>query len=360
MAEQPEDRAPNTNNIMANPILLVNDRNSPKSGTNVSPTFTISHQESILGGGASLGTIEVRDEAGDALQLIQTCRTVARRKQEHKDEELIVMFKKVQTNILLLNAIQQIPRYAEFLKELCTQKRIGKDKERVVVSKNVLALVKQNMPRKWRDPGIFTLPYIIGNRVIRHAMLDLRASINVMPYHVYEDLNLNDLQKPTMCIQLANRSYIQPLRIVKDVLLQVRDLIFPVDFYILKMDEISTHSSSTILLGRPFMKTAKTKIDIDKGCLSIKFDGELVSFNMYDAMKFSKEYLSLCMIEVHDLLDDIILHDGSDDSYILITPCIDLDSHDSHDLSLSVVDVSNRRNLLLILILLVYMYKGLS
>ncbi|XP_038891556.1 uncharacterized protein LOC120080942 [Benincasa hispida] len=150
---------------------------------------------------------------------------LARRKQEHRDEKLIEMFKKIQINILLMNAIQQIPRYVKFLKELCTDKRIGKDKERVVVSKNVSDLFKQNMPRKWRDPGMFTLPYIIGNRVIRHAMLDLGAFTNVMPYHVYEDLNLNDLQKTTMCIQLADRTYIQPLRIVEDVLLQVKDLI---------------------------------------------------------------------------------------------------------------------------------------
>jgi len=54
------------------------------------------------------------------------------------------------------------------------------------------------------------------------------------------------------------------------------------------------------------MTTAKTKNDVDKGCLSIEFDEKSVSFNMYDAMKFPEEYLSLCMIETHDFVDEIV------------------------------------------------------
>ncbi|XP_038887084.1 uncharacterized protein LOC120077260 [Benincasa hispida] len=279
---------------------------------------------------------------------------LARPKQEQRNEKLIEMLKKVQINIPFLNAIQQIPRYAKFLKKLCTKKRTGKDREKVVVSENISALLKHNIPEKCRDLGIFTLSCIIGNRVICHATFDLGASINVKPYHVYEDLKLNDLQKTVVCIQLADRSYIQPLGIVEDVLLQVKDLIFPVDFYILKMDEISTPSSSTILLGRPFMKTAKTKIDVDKGCLSIKSDGKVISFNIYDAMKFPEEYLSLCLIEAHDVL---LLHDDNNNSSILVAPCIDLDSSDSHDLSFPVVNVQTIE-LKAFPIHLKYMYLG--
>lgn len=101
-----------------------------------------------------------------------------------------------------------------------------------MVSTNASALLKHKILEKYRDPSMFTLPYVIGDRKILHVMLDLGASINVMPYHVYVDLKLNDLQRTFVVTQLVDRSYIQPLKIVVDVLVQVKDLIFPVDFYI--------------------------------------------------------------------------------------------------------------------------------
>lgn len=51
------------------------------------------------------------------------------------------------------------------------------------------------------------------------------------------------------------------------------------------MDEHVSPSSATILLGRSFIKTAKTKINIDKGTILVEFD-EDVKCNIYDAMKF--------------------------------------------------------------------------
>lgn len=80
---------------------------------------------------------------------------------------------------------------------------------------------------------MFTLPCVIGDTQFFHAMLNLGASINVMPYHVFVDLKLNDLQNTYVIIQLADRSYNQPLGVVEDVLVQVKELIFPDDFYIL-------------------------------------------------------------------------------------------------------------------------------
>lgn len=89
------------------------------------------------------------------------------------------------------------------------------------------------MPQKCHDLGMFTLPCLIGEKKIWYAMLDLGDSITITPYHVYLDLKLNDLQKTDVYMKLANRSYIQPLQIFEDVLVQVKNLIFPADFYIM-------------------------------------------------------------------------------------------------------------------------------
>ncbi|RDX90795.1 hypothetical protein CR513_27301, partial [Mucuna pruriens] len=114
-------------------------------------------------------------------------RTVLARKPE-SDEELLKMFRKVEIKIPLLDAIKQIPKYTKFLKELCVHKR-KKMKGSVEVGGIVSALTRngdftagvQLLPKKYRDPGIFSIPCTIGECTFTNAMLDLGASINVMP-----------------------------------------------------------------------------------------------------------------------------------------------------------------------------------
>ncbi|XP_048236214.1 uncharacterized protein LOC125371364 isoform X2 [Ricinus communis] len=77
---------------------------------------------------------------------------LAKPKEDEQEKEILDTFRKVEINIPLLDAIKQIPKYAKFLKELCTNKRRMKEKEKVVVSKNVSAILQKNMPEKCKDP----------------------------------------------------------------------------------------------------------------------------------------------------------------------------------------------------------------
>ena len=168
----------------------------------------------------------------------------------------------MQVNIPLLDAIKQVPKYAKFLKELCTTKKRCSNKEVVKVSENVSAVLLFKLPPKCKDPGSFTIPCVIGNTKFEHAMLDLGASINVMPYSIYASMNLGELKKDGVIIQLADRSNAYPKGVLEDVLVQVNHLIFPADFYVLDMEDAAHSPSLPILLGRPFMKIARTKIDV--------------------------------------------------------------------------------------------------
>ena len=112
-------------------------------------------------------------------------------------------------------------------------------------------------------------------------MLDLGASINVMPHSVYASLKLGPLKQIRVFIQLADRSNAYPDGVIKDVLVKINNLIFPADFYVLYMKDDASLNSSPILLGRPFLKTSKTKIDVDKGTLTMEFDGELTEFDIF-------------------------------------------------------------------------------
>ena len=128
------------------------------------------------------------------------------------------MFQKVHVNIPLLDAINQVPHYAKFLKELCTNKCKLKGNEVVNVGENVSAVLQQKLPPKCKDPGSFTIPCVIGNTKFEHAMLDLGASINVMPSYIYDSLNLGPLKKIGVVIELADHSNVYPNRVLDDVL----------------------------------------------------------------------------------------------------------------------------------------------
>ncbi|CAJ2671830.1 unnamed protein product [Trifolium pratense] len=161
------------------------------------------------------------------------------------------------------------------------------------------------LPQKQKDPGTFAIPCTIGDSKFENCMLDLGAGINVMPTSVYNNLCLGPLQHTGLIIQLANRSNARPAGVVEDVLVQVNDLIFPADFYILDMEGETRTSRAPIILGRPFMKTAKTKIDVDDGTMSMEFGDIVAKFNIFDAMKHPLEEHSVFHIElISGLVDD--------------------------------------------------------
>jgi hypothetical protein len=231
-----------------------------------------------------------------------------RSKKKDKEKEILEVFKKVELNIPLLNAMKQIPKYAKFLKELCTTKRAFKLKRHETISMGefVSAVVQKNMPLKQKDPGAFTIPCVIGNASFKRTLCDLGASISVMPKHVYDSLSLEPLNKTSIVIQLADRSFVYPLGMIEDVLVKIDSLVIPCDFYILDMEHDSCDSSNNtpILFGRPFFKTANTKIDCGKDTLSMEVGDEKIEFNFHDAMKYP--YSNAYSITCYDQVDKCV------------------------------------------------------
>ncbi|CAL9012117.1 unnamed protein product, partial [Prunus brigantina] len=162
--------------------------------------------------------------------------------------------------------------------------------------------LQRKLPPKCKDPGSFTIPCVIGNTKFEHAMLDLVASINVMPYPIYASMNLGELKNDGVIIQLADRSNAYPKGVLEDILVQVNHLIFPADFYVLEMEDSAHSTPLPILLGRPFMKTARTKIDVFKGTLTMEFDGDIIGFNIAEAIRYPIDDHSCFSIDAFDSL----------------------------------------------------------
>ncbi|XP_057803367.1 uncharacterized protein LOC131018670 [Salvia miltiorrhiza] len=141
------------------------------------------------------------------------------------------------------------------------------DDARFQVGESVSALLQRDMPMKCGDPMMFHILCVIGTVKVDKTMLDLGASINVMPLSMYQDLEIGPLKPTRVVIQLAHRSNVYPEGILEDVLVKVEELIFPADFYILDMGK-SKARDPVMLLGRPFLKTATTRIDYDTGKLT--------------------------------------------------------------------------------------------
>ncbi|KAL9387950.1 hypothetical protein Peur_021074 [Populus x canadensis] len=207
-------------------------------------------------------------------------------KHDLMNSEIYELFKQVKVNIPLLDAIKQVSSYAKFLKDLCTVKRRLNVKERAFLTEHASAIIQFKTPPKYKDPGCPTISCIIGNHKIDQALLDLGASVNLIPYTVYEQLGLGEIKPTRITLQLADRSIKIPRGIVEDVLVQVDKFYFPVDFVVLDTAPIQgSNAPIPVILGRPFLATSNALINCRNGVMKLSFGNMTVEMNIFNVSK---------------------------------------------------------------------------
>ncbi|XP_016199741.1 uncharacterized protein LOC107640756 [Arachis ipaensis] len=139
------------------------------------------------------------------------------------------------------------------------------------------ALIQKGLPPKREDPGSFFLPCAIGNMTISKALCDLGASINLMPSPLVKKLRMKEVKPVQMSLELVDKSEVYPRGIVENLLVKVDIFIFPTDFVILESDE---DDSDSIILGRPFLATARAIVDVEKGELTLRLHDESVTLSV--------------------------------------------------------------------------------
>ena len=85
-----------------------------------------------------------------------------------------------------------------------------------------------------------------------------------------------------MTLQMVDRTLAHPKGVLEDVLIRVRKCIFPVDFVVIDIEE---YKHVPLLLGRPFLATGITLIDVNKRELTLKVGDEVVHFNLNHSLK---------------------------------------------------------------------------
>jgi len=103
-------------------------------------------------------------------------------------DKIIEIFNQVKINVPLLDAIQQVPSYAKFLKDMRTKKRKTNAPKKVFLATNISELLSGPIPVKYKDPVCSTISWTIRQAEISHALLNLEASINLLSFSVYQQL----------------------------------------------------------------------------------------------------------------------------------------------------------------------------
>ncbi|GJW91925.1 reverse transcriptase domain-containing protein [Tanacetum coccineum] len=201
-------------------------------------------------------------------------------KEEAQQRKFLENLKQLHISIPFTEALAQMPKYAKFLKGLLSNKARLEEACTVTMNETCSTVLLNKLPSKEKDPGSFTIPCDIRDLHIDNALADLGASISLMPYTMYEKLGLGE---PTrMSLELADRSIQYLWEIAKDVLIKIDKFILPIDFVILDMRE---DSRIPIILGRPFLATARAMIDVFNKKITLRVGSEEVIFDVDQSMK---------------------------------------------------------------------------
>ena len=127
------------------------------------------------------------------------------KKKASKQEGILEVLRQVKVNIPLLDMIKQVLTYAKFLKDLCTVKKGLVIDKKAFLIEQVSSIIQCKTLVKYKDPRSPTLSVNIGGICINKALLDLGASVNLLPYSVYKQLGLGELKPTNITLSLADR-----------------------------------------------------------------------------------------------------------------------------------------------------------
>ncbi|XP_057719688.1 uncharacterized protein LOC130934115 [Arachis stenosperma] len=227
-----------------------------------------------------------------------------RLQKELKDQQFpkfLEVFKKLEINLPLAEALEQMPLYTKFLKELINKKRSWNEKETVILTQECSVVIQRGLPPKLKDLGSFILSCTIGNMTLEKAPYDLGASINLIPLSLMKKLAIEEVRPTRISLQMADRSLKIPNEVIENLLVKVGEFIFPVDFIILDMEE---EGHNSIILGQPFLATARATINVEKGEMILRVHDEQMIINVFKTMQYPPEKENHMRVEmIEDLVE---------------------------------------------------------
>ena len=212
------------------------------------------------------------------------------------------LFSQVKINIPLVKLIKEVPSYAKFLKDLCIQKRKLQAHlpKKVELTEHASSIVSNTLPPKFKDPGAPLISVTLGNINVKKALLDLGASVNILPGNLFDQHDLGTLQQTDVILQLADKSTKIPRGVLSDVIVKVEDFYYPVDFLVLDTEKTLKESQPTIILGRPFLATINAQINCRTGVMDIPFGNRKLRIHVFNAFPNSPSDHECYRVDVVD------------------------------------------------------------
>ncbi|GJS37369.1 reverse transcriptase domain-containing protein [Tanacetum coccineum] len=189
--------------------------------------------------------------------------------------KFLKILKQLHFDISLMDALTQIPKYHKVLKDLLKDKEKLAELANTPINAEYSAILLNKVPEKLDDPGKFLIPCVLQDLEVCYSLADSGASINLMPLLIYKKLRIRPLKPTRMTLKLANQSVTFLMRIAKDVIVKVENFNFLADFVIV---DFEADPKVLIILGRPFLRTARALVDLYEEKLTLRVRNEEVVF----------------------------------------------------------------------------------
>ncbi|GJW01621.1 MAK10-like protein [Tanacetum coccineum] len=179
----------------------------------------------------------------------------------------VVYYLKHKINEKLIKGLVNNNRFNNSRSRTQAGKKKGKEYKVLPGGPTYDAILKKKITKKEDIGGNFEIPCCIGNLKHVNALVDQGSDVNVMPYSTYMKLTDERPAETNIRLSLASHLYIYPLGITEDVLVEIVEHVYAVDFVIL---DIRENKNRPFILGTPFLTTAKASIKFDIGTITIR------------------------------------------------------------------------------------------
>ncbi|GKA12135.1 reverse transcriptase domain-containing protein, partial [Tanacetum coccineum] len=186
------------------------------------------------------------------------------------------IFQDLHFDISFANALLLMPKFASTIKTMLINKDKLFELAKIPLNENYLAMLLKKLSEKLGDPGKFLIPCDFPRMDVCHALADLGASINLMPLSIWKNLSLPELTPIRMTLELSDRSITRPKGVAEDVFVKVGKFHFPTDFVVVDFD---ADLRVPLILGRSFLRTGRTLIDVYGEEITLRYAQEVLSFS---------------------------------------------------------------------------------
>ncbi|GJV30491.1 reverse transcriptase domain-containing protein [Tanacetum coccineum] len=207
-----------------------------------------------------------------------------REKDDILASKFVEIFRELHFELSFADALLHMPKFASMFKSLLNNKEKLFDLVKTPVNENCSAVILKKLPEKLGDPGKFLIPCDFQGMVECSALADLGASINLMPLSVWKKLSLPELTSTRMTLELADRSITRPKGVAEDVFIKVGKFHYPADFVVVDYD---ADPQVPLILGRPFLRTARELIDVYGEEITLRFNDEAITFKAGQTSRYS-------------------------------------------------------------------------